>query len=151
MQRFCDIWILTLHVLISLWLDSASNYVFKVNKRNTRTQCEICLKLTIQTPEWRVVLMSLLLTLNMFHTLFGQENAGWEFNIWYWIKIIREHYEFLNTWFFVNTRCNGNEYLPKKLTSCKLPLFTAVCIFVQETSWHLHKPYSRLTIVFIYK
>ena len=151
MQRFCDIWILTLDVLISLWLDSASNYVFKVNKRNTRTQCEICLKLTIKTPEWRVVLMSLLLTLNIFHTLFGQENAGWEFNIWYCIKILIEHYEFLNTWFFVNTRCKENEYLPKKLTSCKLPLFTVVCIFVQETSWHLHKTYSRLTIVFIYQ
>ena len=32
------------------------NYMFKVEKRNTRTRCEICLKLTIKTPErcqWR--------------------------------------------------------------------------------------------------
>ena len=37
-------------------------YMFKVHNRNTRTRCEICLKLTIKTPE--------LLTLNIFHTLF---------------------------------------------------------------------------------
>ena len=27
--------------------NSASNYMFKANNRNTRTRCEICLKLTI--------------------------------------------------------------------------------------------------------
>ena len=31
--------------------NSASNYMFKVNNRNTRTRCEICSKLTIKTPE----------------------------------------------------------------------------------------------------
>ena len=31
----------------------AGNYMFKVNKRNTRTRCETCLKLTIKTPEQR--------------------------------------------------------------------------------------------------
>ena len=34
----------------------ASNYMFQVNNRNTRTRCEICSKLTIKTPErckWR--------------------------------------------------------------------------------------------------
>ena len=31
----------------------ASNYLFKVNNRNTRTRCEICSKLTIKTPERR--------------------------------------------------------------------------------------------------
>ena len=40
----------------------------QVNNRNTRTRCEICSKLTIKTPERRLV--SLLLTLNIFHTLF---------------------------------------------------------------------------------
>ena len=30
-----------------------SNYMFKVNNRNTRTGCEICSKLTIKTPERR--------------------------------------------------------------------------------------------------
>ena len=56
-------------------------YLFKVNNRNTRTRCEICSKLTINTPErrhWRrsgvfivnfehishLVLVFLLLTLN---------------------------------------------------------------------------------------
>ena len=28
-------------------------YLFKVNNRNTRTRCEICSKLTINTPERR--------------------------------------------------------------------------------------------------
>ena len=27
--------------------------LFKVNNRNTRRRCEICSKLTIETPEWR--------------------------------------------------------------------------------------------------
>ena len=30
-------------------------YVFKVNKRNFRTRCEICSKLTIKTPEQRKI------------------------------------------------------------------------------------------------
>ena len=34
----------------------------EVNNRNTRTKCEICTKLT-------VILVSLFLTLNIFHTL----------------------------------------------------------------------------------
>ena len=29
----------------------AGNYIFKVNNRNTRTRCEICSKLTIETLE----------------------------------------------------------------------------------------------------
>ena len=33
--------------------DSAGNYIFKGNNRNTRTRCEICSKLTIKTPERR--------------------------------------------------------------------------------------------------
>ena len=33
-------------------LESASNYIFKVDNRDTRdTKCEICPKLTIKTPE----------------------------------------------------------------------------------------------------
>ena len=35
---------------------AASNYMFKVNNRNTRTRCKICSKLTIKIPErchWR--------------------------------------------------------------------------------------------------
>ena len=31
----------------------ADNYMFKINNRNTRTRCEICSKLTIETPERR--------------------------------------------------------------------------------------------------
>ena len=33
----------------------ACNYMFKVNKRNTRTKCEICSKLTIKTTERRQI------------------------------------------------------------------------------------------------
>ena len=47
----------------------AGIYLLKVNNRNTRTDCEICPKLTIKTPVngVGVVLGSLLLTLNIFH------------------------------------------------------------------------------------
>ena len=55
----------------------AVNYMFKVNKRNTRTRCEICSKLTMKTPELRqnilkvnnkdtrTTLLSISLTLNI--------------------------------------------------------------------------------------
>ena len=50
--------------------------MFKVNNRNTRARSEICLKLTIKTPE---------LTLNLFRPCssdsivnFKQVNAGWD-------------------------------------------------------------------------
>ena len=43
----------------------AGNYMFKVNNRKTKTRCEICSKLTIKI---KIVLVSLLLTLNIFHT-----------------------------------------------------------------------------------
>ena len=33
---------------------SVSNYLLKVNNRNTRTRYEICSKLTIKTPERRL-------------------------------------------------------------------------------------------------
>ena len=42
-----------------------SIYLLKVNNRNTRIRCGICPKLTIKT-----LLLTLLLTLNIFHTLF---------------------------------------------------------------------------------
>ena len=59
----------------------AGNYIFKINNKNTRTRCEICSNLTLNTPErrkWRrsgvfivnfehishLVLVFLLLTLN---------------------------------------------------------------------------------------
>ena len=43
-------------------------YLLKVNSRNTRTRCEICSKLIVKTLERR--LLSLLLTLSIFHHLF---------------------------------------------------------------------------------
>ena len=41
----------------------AANYIFKVDNKNTRTRCEIYLKLTLKTLEWYQW------RLNMFHTL----------------------------------------------------------------------------------
>ena len=46
----------------------AGIYLLKINNKNTRKRCEIYSKLTIDTGG--VVLMSLLLTLNIFDTLF---------------------------------------------------------------------------------
>ena len=37
--------------VISINVISAGNYMLKVNNRNTRTKCEICSKLTIETLE----------------------------------------------------------------------------------------------------
>ena len=58
--------------------------MFKVNKLNTRTSCEICSELKIKTPG--VVLASLLLTLNFFIPRssvsivnFEHVIAGWDF------------------------------------------------------------------------
>ena len=39
--------------IIHQQINTAGNYMFKVNNRNTRTRCEICSKLTIKTPERR--------------------------------------------------------------------------------------------------
>ena len=63
-QGFC--WLVTnlqvcLKYLYSVWnswpliiptaTQPASNFMFKLNNRNTRTKCEICSRLTIKTPE----------------------------------------------------------------------------------------------------
>ena len=62
--RMVDQWrALALDLLVEICM-------FKGNNRNTRTRCEICSKLTIQQRCIGVVLVSLMLTLNIFHTLF---------------------------------------------------------------------------------
>ena len=50
----------------------AGIYLLKVNNRNTRTRCEICSKLTINTPERRQWRRS-----GVFIVNFEQVNAGW--------------------------------------------------------------------------
>ena len=79
-----DVWpVSTISILVGLknmqtwiWVYSANvnptrNYMLKVNDRNTIKRCEICSKLTIKIPErCSIVLVSLLFTLNIFHTLF---------------------------------------------------------------------------------
>ena len=42
-------------------------YLLKVNDRNTRTRCEICLKLTIKTPERRQLRSSGVFIVNFEH------------------------------------------------------------------------------------
>ena len=83
----CLYWLLLIQVIFSYntikLITCQINYLFKVNNRNTRTRCERCSKLTIKTLERRQWLVFLLLTLNIFHTLwlcaanFEQVNAGW--------------------------------------------------------------------------
>ena len=59
-----QLWKIAFHCLKSVRICSffpTGIYLLKVNNRNTRTRCEICLKLTIKTPErrqWRVVTIS---------------------------------------------------------------------------------------------
>ena len=51
----------------------ANIYLFKINNRKTNKRCGICSKLTIKTHQkyaTDIVLVSLLLTLNVFHTFF---------------------------------------------------------------------------------
>ena len=49
----------------------AGIYLLKVTNRNTIARCEICSKLTTETPGANsLVLAFLLITLNIFHTLF---------------------------------------------------------------------------------
>ena len=47
--------------------DPATIYLFKFNNKNTRKRCEIRSNLIIKTPERQIYL---LLTLNIFHTVF---------------------------------------------------------------------------------
>ena len=59
-----------------LWLWSfipAGIYLLKVNTRNTRTRCEICLKLTIKIPKRRQCRRSGNFILNFEHVI-----AGWD-------------------------------------------------------------------------
>ena len=55
--RIHDMWIIKIFANVKIYkdidIDPAGNYIFNVNNRNTRTRCEICSKLTIETPERR--------------------------------------------------------------------------------------------------
>ena len=62
-------------------------YLLKTNNKNIKIRCEICSKLTIRHKNNAngVILVSLLLTMNIFHTRFGVSIvnfehviAGWE-------------------------------------------------------------------------
>ena len=55
----------------------ASNYMLKVNNRNTRTRYEICSKLTIKTPERRQWRRSgVFIVVNFKHSNIGIADSG---------------------------------------------------------------------------
>ena len=55
-------------------------YLLIVNNRNTRTRCEICLKLTIKTPERRLILLRYALRW-MIYGIFGKNRKFEDFLI----------------------------------------------------------------------
>ena len=64
-------------------------YLFKVTKGALAKDFEMCSKLTIKTPEQRPdgFLVSLLLTLNIFHTFFYVSVIDFEQLNAYWVEI----------------------------------------------------------------
>ena len=49
-QASCQLLKVTIRTLVC---NPAGIYLFKLNKKNTRTMCEVCSKLTIKTTKWR--------------------------------------------------------------------------------------------------
>ena len=114
---------------------TAGIYLLKVSNRNTRTRCEIFLKVTIKTPErrhWRrfgvfIVdfehishLVFLLWTLNIII-------AGWEVNPFHKWNHIRSQILFLKT--MANCMCLHNKILfPWNLFP---ELINAFCLLIQ--------------------
>ena len=67
---------------MTAWTRTADKYLFEFNNSNTRKNCEIWSRLTIKTPEdiFDVVLVSLMLTLNIFSNFF--------YSFYYWLLTI---------------------------------------------------------------
>ena len=59
-------------------------YLLKVNNRNIRKRCEICLKSARKTPEWRHRRCSGVSIVNFEHVI-----AGWELGT---IKLVNKNY-----------------------------------------------------------
>ena len=68
---FILVWLNELFRKISVRIPTGI-YLLRVNNRNTEAKCEICSKLTRKTEkdDIGVVLVSVLLTLNIFHVMF---------------------------------------------------------------------------------
>ena len=85
-----------------------SIYLLKVDNKNIGTRCKICSKLTKKTPEqrqWQIcspVLVSLLLTLNIFHTWFYGFTPGFNFE-----NVIAD---WLNFEKFIELFCSGYHF-----------------------------------------
>ena len=67
-------------ILVFILLPTNS-YLFKLNNRNTRKRSEISSKIIINSPVVDLILVSLLLTLNRFHTLFWCFNCFEQVNV----------------------------------------------------------------------
>ena len=88
-ETFAAVYPRCLNIQISLKLNHscpASIYLFKVDNGNIRTMCEICLKLTVKTPERRQWCHSgvFIVDFNRFHTFF------WCFHCWLWTSKCRQ-------------------------------------------------------------
>ena len=90
------------------WVFPSRIYFIKVNNWNTKTMCEIWLKLT-------VVLVSLFLTLSRFHTLFwcflcwlwtSKSRHGWAWVLW--LKVWKQS---MSNWIDINMYWNACMYL----------------------------------------
>ena len=92
----------------------ASIYLPKINNGNTRTICKISSKLTIKTPQQHLV--SLLLVLNIFHTLFWC--YLWTSN--YWMGFTTYCYFYL--------LCQLPYYNPNQINCMLRPLYT-LCVY----------------------
>ena len=55
--------------MVVITINLANIYLLKVNKKNTRTRCKICSKLTIKTPERRQRRRSGVFIVNSEHIL----------------------------------------------------------------------------------
>ena len=85
----------------------AGIYLLKVNNGNTRTRREICLKLTIKSPDWRQWRLS-----GVFIVKFEQICSG-VFNCWIWKNIyqlgtVRVISCIFFNWVSTNTRLNSH-------------------------------------------
>ena len=104
-----------------------SNYMFKVNNKKTRTRCEICSK-----RRSGVVLVSLLLTLNIFHTSFLC------FYCWLWTCNCRLGYLFGLTRYNIFSECH---YL---LTEVWIRLTDIRKIFIIKKIYFLQSVFYKL-------
>ena len=78
----------------------ASNHMFKVNNRNTRTRCKICSKLTIKTPEKS--LLSLYCSLQTYFITYSSAFIVNFKQVNVWVKAQISEFYFCNGFIFLS-------------------------------------------------